>query len=129
MLKGLFRDLQKSKYIKVYTFTDTKSLQVKYYKDKNLPKDLLINPDHVFNHRGYRTVLTTNKVAESINPLNFNSKFDKSLFEVAINNNFAKDLLSTTSDKKLDITQKLLIGTLAAIGIVIYLLLKGQGMI
>ena len=129
MLKNLFRDLQKSKYIKVYTFTDTKGLNVKYYKDKNLPKDLLINPDHVFNHRGYRTVLTTNKVAESINPLNFNSKFDKSLFEVAINNNFAKDLLSTTSDKTLDKTQKLLIGVLAGIGIVIYLLLKSQGLI
>lgn len=129
MLKGLFRDLQKSKYIKVYTFTDTKGLEVKYYKDKDFPKDLLINPDHVFNHRGYRTILTTNKVAESINPLNFNSKFDKSLFEVAINNNFAKDLLSTTDSNKLDITQKLLIGVLAGIGIAIYLLLKGQGMI
>ena len=129
MLKNLFRDLQKSKYIKVYTFTDTKGLNVKYYKDKTLPKDLLINPDHVFNHRGYRTVLTTNKVAESINPLNFNSKFDKSLFEVAINNNFAKDLLSTTSDKTLDKTQKLLIGVLVGLGITIYLLLKSQGLI
>ena len=129
MLKGLFRDLQKSKYIKIYTFTDTKGLEVKYYKDKDLPKDLLINPDHVFNHRGYRTVLTTNKVAESINPLNFNSKFDKSLFEVAINNNFAKDLLSTTSDNKIDKTQMLLIGVLAGLGIVIYLLLKSQGVI
>ena len=129
MLKNLFRDFQKSKYIKVYTFTDTKGLEVKYYKDKDLPKDLLINPDHVFNHRGYRTILTTNKVAESINPLNFNSKFDKSLFEVAINNNFAKDLLSTTSDNKMDKTQMLLIGVLAGIGIVIYLLLKSQGLI
>ena len=129
MLKNLFRDLQKSKYIKIYTFTDTKGLEVKYYKDKDLPKDLLINPDHVFNHRGYRTVLTTNKVAESINPLNFNSKFDKSLFEVAINNNFAKDLLSTTSDNKIDKTQMLLIGVLAGLGIVIYLLLKSQGVI
>ena len=129
MLRNLFRDLQKSKYIKVYTFTDTKGLYVKYYKDKNLPRDLLINPDHVFNHRGYRTILTTNKVAETINPLDFSSKFDKSLFEVAINNNFAKDLLSTTSDKTLDKTQKLLIGVLAGLGIVIYLLLKSQGLI
>ena len=129
MLKNLFRDLQKSKYIKVYTFTDTKGLDVKYYKDKDLPKDLLINPDHVFNHRGYRTIMTTNKVAETINPLDFNSNFDKSLFEVAINNNFAKDLLSTTSDSKIDKTQMLLIGVLAGIGIVIYLLLKSQGLI
>src|SRR5690554_7426349 len=129
MLKNLFRDFQKSKYIKVYTFTDTKGLEVKYYKDKDLPKDLLINPDHVFNHRGYRTIMTTNKVAESINPLNFNSKFDKSLFEVAINNNFAKDLLSTTNNNKMDKTQMLLIGVLGGIVIVIYLLLKSQGLI
>lgn len=119
----------KHKYIRVIKFNSDKSTTVTYHQSSKFRPSFLINPDHVFNYKGYRTVVTTDKSAETINPLDFSSKFNASDFQSAIESKLIKDTFTTLKHNTFDRTTFMLLFILILNIVVVYLLLKGQGMI
>lgn len=83
----------------------------KIQKIKNIDKEnILINPDHIFlDKRGNRYVLISDKSAETINPLDFESKFSASEFKTAVESKLINDLFKNFDDGKLTIERILLI--------------------
>ena len=99
--------LNKKKFFKV-TYRSDKTFKIK--RIKNIENEnILINPNHIFfDSRGNRYILTTDKSAETINPLDFESKFSTSEFKAAIESKLINDLFKTFDDKKLSIDRLLL---------------------
>ena len=79
-------------------------------KIKNIDSEnILINPDHIFfDSKGNRYILTTDQSAESINPLDFESKFSPKEFRTAIESKLINDLFKSFDDKKISIDRILL---------------------
>ncbi len=123
------RLFSKHKYIRVIKFNSDKSTTVTYHQSSKFRPSFLINPDHVFNYKGYRTVVITDKSAETINPLDFSSKFNASDFQSAIESKLIKDTFTTLKSNTFDKSTFILLVILILNIIVLYLLLKGQGMI
>ena len=114
----LIRKFKKDNYIKMIRFKKDKSVEVKLIKTKELPKDLLLNNNHVFLHRGYKTVLLSDTMAESINPLDLKSRYPIEKFKSAIETKVINDVFNTIRSEKLDIYKILLFANIF-IGIVI----------
>jgi hypothetical protein len=114
----LIRIYKKDNYIKIIKFKKDKSVEVKLIKTKELPKDLLLNNNHVFLHRGYKTVLLSDTMAESINPLDLKSRYPIEKFKSAIETKVINDVFNTIRSEKLDIYKILLFANIF-IGIVI----------
>ena len=117
----------KHKYVKVITHNKDKSITIKYYKRDKVPNDILINPDHIFNHNGYSTIILTSESAESINPLNFKSKYNVKMFQSAINNKIIEDTFSTLKTNRFDLQQILMFLSLVLNFIILYMLMKQMG--
>ena len=123
------RFLNKHKYLRVIKFNSDKSSTVSYYLSSKYTPNFLINPDHIFLHNGYRTVVITDKSAETINPLDFNSKFNASDFKTAIESKLITDTFSTLKHNLFDkVTILLILNLVITLG-VLYFLLKSQGVI
>ena len=77
---------------------------------KNIDNEnILINPNHIyFDKKGNRYILTTDRTAESINPLDFQSQFSPKEFRTAIESKLINDLFKNFDDKKLSIDRLLL---------------------
>ena len=114
----LIKKFKKDNYIKIIKFKKDKSVEVKLIKTKELPKDLLLNNNHVFLHRGYKTVLLSDTMAESINPLDLKSRYPIEKFKTAIETKVINDVFNTIRSEKLDIYKILLFANIF-IGIVI----------
>lgn len=123
------RFLNKHKYLRVIKFNSDKSSTITYHLSSKFTPDFLINPDHIFIYKGYRTVIITDKSAETINPLDFNSKFNASDFKTAIESKLIKDTFSTLKPNLFDTTTIILILNLVISFGILYLLLKGQGVL
>jgi len=123
------RFLNKHKYLRVIKFNSDKSSTITYHLSSKFKPDFLINPDHIFIYNGYRTVIITDKSAETINPLDFNSKFNASDFKTAIESKLIKDTFSTLKTNLFDTTTIILILNLLMSFGILYLLLKGQGVL
>jgi len=123
------RFLNKHKYLRVIKFNSDKSSTITYHLSSKFKPDFLINPDHIFIYKGYRTVIITDKSAETINPLDFNSKFNASDFKTAIESKLIKDTFSTLKSNLFDTTTIILILNLLMTFGILYLLLKGQGVL
>lgn len=100
--------IKKDKYIKIIKFKKDKSVEVKLIKTNNLPENLLINNNHVFIHKGYKTILTSDTVVESINPLDLRSQYPAEKFKTAIETKVINDVFNTIKHDKLDINKILL---------------------
>ena len=74
----------KHKYLRVIKFNTDKSSRITYHLSETFKAPFIINPDHVFIANGYRTVLITDKAAETINPLNFQSKYNVNDFQTTL---------------------------------------------
>jgi len=123
------RFLNKHKYLRVIKFNSDKSSTITYHLSSKFKPNFLINPDHIFNYNGYRTVIITDKSAETINPLDFESKFNREDFQTAIESKLIKDTFSTLKSSTIDKTTVMLLVNIILHIVVIYLLLKGQGAI
>lgn len=117
----------KHKYIRVIKFYRDKSSTITYHKRESFKPNYLVNPDHVFNANGYSTIVVSELAAETINPLDFKSKYDAVRFKSAINNKLIADTFDTLKAKKFDMSQILLFLSLAVNVIVLYLLLRQMG--
>ena len=121
--------LFKHKYLRVIKFNTDKSTTVTYHLSSKFKPNFLINPDHIFYYKGYRTIIITDKSAETINPLDFNSKYNASDFQTAIESKLIKDTFNTLKPNLFDKTTFMLLLNIILTIAVIYLLMKGQGMI
>ena len=121
------KPILKHKYIKVYTFTKNKTMKLQYHKLKNFKPTYLVNPDHIFNHNGFQTVIVKDNGIETINPLNFNSKYKESDFTSAIESKIIKETFVGLKQEKLDIMKVLLFINLGVTILLLYLLLKSTG--
>lgn len=129
MIRKLIREFNKSKYLRVIKFNTDKSSEITYHKSKDYKPTFAINPDHVFIANGYRTIVISDTSAQTINPLDFKSKYDPIHFKTAIESKLITEAFTSTKSDKLDTTTILLILNLV-IGIgIAYLIMKGQGMI
>ena len=123
------RLFNKHKYLRVIKFNSDKSSTITYHLSSKFTPNFLINPNHIFDYKGYRTIIITDKSAETINPLDFDSKFNPTDFETAIESKLIKDTFSTLKPKLFDTTTIMLLLNLIFTAGVLYLLLKWQGMI
>jgi hypothetical protein len=123
------RFLNKHKYLRVIKFNSDKSSTITYHLSSKFAPNFLINPNHIFNYNGYRTVIITDKSAETINPLDFDSKFNATDFETAIESKLIRDTFNTLKPKLFDTPTILLILNIIITFGVFYLLLKSQGAI
>ena len=119
----------KHKYLRVIKFNSDKSTTVTYHLSDKFKPSFLINPNHIFNYKGYRTIVITDKSAETINPLDFESKFNHEDFQTAIESKLIKDTFTTLKTNTFDRTMFMLLIIIILNITVIYLLLKSQGMI
>ena len=87
-------------------------------------KNAKINDKHVFNHNGYTTMVINDKSTETINPLDFESKYPKEKFQAAINSKVIDDIFVTLKPKKFNMTQILLIANFSLVAVVLLLLLQ-----
>jgi hypothetical protein len=106
------------------------SISVSYYKKEQFNKNdaILINPDHVFNFKGYTSIIITSQSSESINPLDFNSKFNKKDFETAMESKLIQETFASLKADKFDKIMMLLflnIAQLVAISYLLYNMLGG----
>jgi len=123
------RLFSKHKYLRVIKFNSDKSSTVTYHLSSKFKPNFLINPDHIFDYKGYRTIIITDKSAETINPLDFESKFNSEDFQTAIESKLIKDTFTTLKSSTIDKTTIMLLLNIILQIVVIYLLLKGQGAI
>lgn len=125
-MQPIFR---KYNYIKVYEFTEKKTLTVTYHKISKFNPNFLINPDHIFNHGGFQTIIITESSAETLNPLDFESKFNQKDFKVAIESKLVKDAFGSLQTNKIDWMKVILFANLMISATLLYLLLKQTGAI
>ena len=109
----------KKKLYKV-TYKSDKTFKIK--KIKNIENEnILINPDHIFfDKQGNRYILATDQSAETINPLDFDSKFSASEFKTAIESKLINDLFKSFDDRKLSIDRLLLFVNIFLTFILVY---------
>ena len=120
----------KKDYLKIYTYKNDKTLSVKYLhktRDKNKIDNILIDSNHVFYHNGYATILTSDTKAETINPLDLKSAYNKKDFETAINSKLIKDTFNSTKPSKIDKVVLLLIANMVGIVAILYYVISMKG--
>lgn len=95
---------------KLYKLVYKSDKTFKIQKIKNIDKEnILINPDHIFiDKHGNRYILTSDKAAESINPLDFQSQYSSKEFKTAIETKLINDLFKNFDDRKISIDRLLL---------------------
>ena len=101
-------------------YKSDKTLDIK--KIKNIDtENILINPNHIFfDTKGNRYILTTDQSAESINPLDFESKFSPKEFRTAIESKLINDLFKNFDDKKVSIDRILLFVNIFMTFVILY---------
>ena len=129
MIKGIYRKFNKSKYIKVYVFKSDKSMSVNYYNRKDYNPDYLVNPNHIFIHDGYSTIVKSETGAETLNPLDFNSKYNPSDFKTAISSKLIRETFDGLKTNKIDIVKIMLFANLLINAVLLFYLLKEGGII
>lgn len=98
---------------------------VKISKVKNIDKEnILINPDHVFfDKKGNRYILSSDQSAESINPLDFESKFSPKEFRTAIESKLIHELFKNFDEKKISIDRLLLFVNIFMTFVILYFMI------
>ena len=118
----------KYQYIRLVTYHEDMTISVKYIKKDqfNLDHSILINPKHIYNFKGYTTVVKTSHAQESINPIDFEAKFSAQEYKTAIKSKLISDTFATLKVDKIDKMMILIflnIITLVAVAYLIYTLM------
>jgi hypothetical protein len=134
MKKTLIKLFFKNKYLQVVYYGSDKIRKIYYVKPT---KDYLItinsktykiNSNHIFyTSNGFRSVIVNDLSAETINPLDFESKFNADDFNTAINNNLIKQTFETFSDNQIDWLKVIMFGNLFISAVLLYFILKMNG--
>lgn len=134
MNKILIKLLFKNKYLQVVFYGSDKTKTIYYVKPTKdylitiNKKTFKINPNHIYyTSNGFRSVLVNDFSAETINPLDFTSKFNSEDFNTAINNNLIKQTFETFTDNKIDWLKVIMFGNLFISATLLFLILKMNG--
>lgn len=120
-IKELF--YKKHSFIKVIKVHNNHDVTIKYYKKDDFNPDFLVNHEHVFYHNGYTTLITSDNKAETINPLYLDSAYNVSDFKTAIESKLIKETFESVKVSKWDLTQILLIASVALNLVILYFML------
>lgn len=111
---------KRKKYLYKITYKSDKTLNINKIKNVDT-ENILINPNHIFfDSKGNRYILTTDQSAESINPLDFESKFSPKEFRAAIESKLIHDLFKNFDDKKVSIERILLFVNIFMTFVILY---------
>jgi len=116
-------------YIKIYTFHENKTADLRYERIDTFKQSFLINPNHVFNSNGYQTILLSDRSAETINPLDFKSQYNVKDFQSAIQSKLIRETFGILDNGKIDIMKVILFINLGVTFLLLYLLLKQGGVL
>jgi len=119
----------KHKYLRVIHFTTNKRSFIEYINDEKQGLSFLVNPEHVFLAGGFRSVIVTDKSAQTINPLDFESKYPADDFKTAIESKIVRETFATIEKKGLDITILILILNIIIGLACVYFGLQSRGVI
>ncbi len=125
-LKGL---LKKHEFIKEIVFNNNKTIDVNFYKKDSFKPDYLINPNHFFNHGGYNTIIKSESMAESLNPLDLDSKYNPKDFKTAIESKLISETFGNIETGGLDLMKIMVFANLLINAILLYFLLNQGGVI
>ena len=119
----------KFQYVRLVTYNKDMTVKVSYIKRKDFNTDnsILINEKHVYNFKGYTTIIKTDTCQESINPLDFKSKFNSEHYKTAIRTKLISETFNSLKKDKFDKIMALLMLNgfqLLAIMYLIYMLLE-----
>ena len=119
----------RGRYVRIETFNDDKSITVIYQKKSNfnLDNSYILNHNHIFMLKGYTTLIFTEHTRENINPLDFESKYDAKMYETAIKSKVVAEAFSTLKSGKMDMLKIAVIVSMITLSLVLYLILKQQG--
>lgn len=114
----------KHKYVRLVCYNKDMSIKVRYIKRENFNKnnEYLINEKHVFNFNGYTSIIVTEKAQESINPLDFESKYNADDYKTAMRSGLVKDAFNSIKVDKFDKVAMLLILNVIQLLAIVYLL-------
>ena len=134
MRKILIKLFFKNKYLQVDLYGSDKTKTTYFVKPTRdylitlKSKTYKINPNHIYyNSNGFRCVLVNDVGAETINPSDFESKFNADDFNTAINNNLIKQTFETFSDNQIDWLKVIMFGNLFISAVLLYFILKMNG--
>ena len=134
MNKILIKLFLKHKYLQVVFYGSDKNKTVYYVKPTKdylitiKSKTYKINPNHIYyTVNGFRSVIVNDVSAETINPLDFKSKFNTDDFNTAINNNLIKQTFETFTDNKIDWLKIIMFGNLFISAVLLFFILKMNG--
>jgi len=118
----------KYKYVRVVEYDENMKISIRYIKHQHFNKDnaILINPKHVYNYKGYTTIVKTNLANESINPIDFESKYPADKYKSAIKSKVIADTFATLKVEKFDKLMFLLLLNAIQLIAIIYLLYMGM---
>jgi hypothetical protein len=129
----------KYKYIRFVQYNKDKTINIKYIKKDLIQvennalnfdgKYVIVNPDHVFNFKGYTSIITTSESGESIDPLDFKSQYDSKKFQTAMNSKLIQEAFVTLKSSKFDMLTISVFINLITLLTVVYLILKMQGVL
>jgi hypothetical protein len=117
---SLLRAFNKDKYIKEICYKKDKSIKITYYHQNKFKPKYLINNNHYFFSNGYRTILTSDTVNESINPLDLTSLYPVEKFQTAIESKVINDVFTDLKSSKLDLVKLLLFANIGIGAILLY---------
>lgn len=117
----------KYKYVRLVKYNDDMTETVQYIKRKifnkgNEEDHILINPKHIYNFKGYTSVIITSKSQESINPIDFESKYSAKDYKTAMKSKHIKDAFDSMKVEKFDKVMFLLILSIVQLIAIAYLL-------
>jgi len=94
----------KYKYVRLVKYNDDMSIDVSYIKKDVFNKDdsILVNPKHVYNFKGYQSIIITSNAQESINPIDFESKYDPKHFKAAMKSKLIAETFASLKTDKFD---------------------------
>lgn len=121
--------LNKHKFIRVYTFMNDKTLKVEYHKKDTFKPAFLINSNHIFISNGYTCIVTNESSPETINPLDFTSKYPANKFKTAIKTKLLNDTFNGLKTEKIDVMKVALFANLFVTIILLFMLLKSNGVV
>lgn len=134
MFKRLDQIFNKHKYLKVLYFTNTKQLKIYLVKQdddvlKVNNKTFLINPNHIFLTKKYKTIIVSSESAETISPLDFKSQYSPEMFNSAINNNLISETFETLNTNQVDWIKVIMFANVAISVVMLYMIMKMNGIL
>ena len=119
----------KYKYIRLVRYNDNMTIDVLYIKKENFNQDnaILINPKHIYNFKGYQSVIITSNSVESINPIDFESKYDPKDFQSAMRSKLIAETFASLKVDKFDKVMMLLLLSAVQLIAIAYLLYMVMG--